>query len=74
MAGVRFILGITKVCLEYVCGVWLGFVWGMYIIYICVYIYLGYDRGIFRVVAMLTACSGHDGVCLGLVQDVLGAF
>ena len=65
MAGVRFVLGITKVCLGYVCGVWLGFVWGMYIIYI--FIYLGYDRGIFRVVAMLTACSGHDGVCLGLV-------
>ena len=55
----------------------MGYGWdlfGVCILYICVYIYLGYDRGIFRVVAMLTACSGHDGVCLGLVQDVLGHF
>jgi hypothetical protein len=45
-------------------GICLGYV---YYIYIYLFIYLGYDRGIFRVVAMLTACSGHDGVCLGLV-------
>jgi hypothetical protein len=47
-----------------------GYGWdlfGVCILYIYLFIYLGYDRGIFRVVAMLTACSGHDGVCLGLV-------